>query len=294
MADNLAIAEFVALVRERGCELYRDFSWRRTRDPYAVLVSEVMLQQTQVARVERRFDEWMAGYPTLEALAAAPLAVVLESWQGLGYNRRAIALKRAAVQRVDAAAGSPATLPSEETALRALPGIGAATAAGVRAFAFDEPSVYLETNVRTVVLHELLSDRDGVADREIVPLLAEAMQEALRQGISAREWYHALLDYGAHLKRVLPNPSRRSAHHARQTPFEGSRRQKRAWLLRAVITGSGDTTPELAGALSAFERARGREDVSAEEVRDILGALATEGFVVRRRTRWFVAERHCP
>jgi A/G-specific adenine glycosylase len=290
MSDSADLNEFVVRVVERGRELYRDFAWRQTHDPYAVLVSEVMLQQTQVSRVERRFDEWLADFPTLEALAAAPLAAVLESWQGLGYNRRAIALKRAAEQVVaDTGGSAPATLPADETALRALPGIGPATAAGVLAFAFGLPAVYLETNVRAVFLHELLSDRDSVPDREIVPLVAAAAEEAASRGISAREWNYALLDYGAHLKRTMPNPSRRSAHHSRQSRFEGSRRQKRAWLLRAVMTGPGATAEEHAQALSTFESASGRDTVRADEVDEILGALAQEGFIARRKDGWFVA-----
>ena len=113
--------------------------------------------------------------------------------------------------------------------------------------------------------------------------------EAARQGVSAREWYYALLDYGAHLKRTLPNPSRRSAHHARQSRFEGSRRQKRAWLLRAVLAGPGMATDDHARALSAFEREAGRDSVAADEVEEILTALAAEGFIVRHDGGWFVA-----
>jgi A/G-specific adenine glycosylase len=290
MPTSEKLVEFVALVARQGRELYRDFPWRRTHDPYAVLVSEVMLQQTQVVRVERRFDAWLADFPTLEALAGAPLEAVLESWQGLGYNRRAIALKRAAEHLVAENEGAgPATLPADEAALRALPGIGPATAAGVLAFAFGMPAAYLETNVRTVFLHELFADRDAVADREILPLVEAAVEEAARQGISAREWYYALLDYGAHLKRTLPNPSRRSAHHARQSRFEGSRRQKRAWLLRAVMAGPGITTEEHARALSRFESEARRDTVNADEVAEILGALADEGFIANSGGGWFVA-----
>ena len=280
------LAAFVASVAERGRELYRDHPWRRTRDPYAVLLSEVMLQQTQVPRVVGRWEEWLGQFPTIEALAAAPLEAVLRAWQGLGYNRRAIALKRAAEE---IAAHHGGVLPSDEAALRALPGVGPATASGVRAFAFELPGVYLETNVRAVFLHELFADRDGVTDREIEPLVAAAVEEAARQGISPRDWYYALLDYGAQLKRDLPNPSRRSAHHAKQSAFQGSRRQKRARLLRAVIAAPGRDTGAYALDLAEAEAPAGRHTSDAGETLGILEALAAEGFIVREGDGWFVA-----
>ena len=285
---------FVTHVAEQGRAHYRDLPWRRTQDPYAVLVSEVMLQQTQVLRVLGHWQEWLASFPTLDALAAAPLEAVLQVWQGLGYNRRAIALKRTAERLVaerEAAggpAGIPATLPAEEAALLALPGIGPATAAGVRAFAFGLPGVYLETNVRTVVLHELFADSDGVTDREIEPLLRAALVEAQRQGIGPRAWYYALLDHGAHLKRTVPNPSRRSAHHSRQSAFEGSHRQKRAWLLRAVMAGPGETAESYAAALSAAEAEAGRDPLDESAVFTILESLAAEGFLRTDDECWFV------
>jgi A/G-specific adenine glycosylase len=280
------LTEFVARVVSRGRDAYRDHPWRRTRDPYAVLVSEVMLQQTQAPRVAGRWEVWLEEFPSFDALAAAPLEAALRAWQGLGYNRRAVALKRAAEKVVS---GHGGVLPSDEAALRALPGIGPATAAGVRAFAFDLPGVYLETNVRTVFLHELFADRDGIADREVVPLVAAAVAEAARQGVSARAWYYALLDYGAQLKREVPNPSRRSAHHTRQSAFEGSRRQKRARLLRAVIAAPGLSADSYTAGLGAPERAAGRPEPEPAEVLDLLEALAADGFLVREGDGWFVA-----
>jgi len=301
------LAAFVARVAERGRELYRDHPWRNTRDPYAVLLSEVMLQQTQVPRVVPKWEAWLDEFPTLDALAAAPLEAVLRAWQGLGYNRRAIALKRTAEEVVAHHGGA---LPSDEAALRALPGIGPATASGVRAFAFELPGVYLETNVRAVFLHELFADHDGVKDSELTPLVAAAVEEAARQGISPRDWYYALLDYGAQLKRELPNPSRRSAHHTKQSAFEGSRRQKRARILRAVMAEPGRDADSHAIELAQWQRAdeRGADTGAAgatttrrgvprrsaarpdvAEALEILEALAADGFIVREGDGWFVA-----
>jgi A/G-specific adenine glycosylase len=287
MARVSPIAAFVVRVAEEGRARHRDLPWRATRDPYAVLVSEVMLQQTQVARVLSAWESWLATFPTPDALAAAPLEPVLLAWQGLGYNRRAIALKRAAEEVSVRFGGS---VPADEADLRSLPGVGAATAAGVLAFAFDRPVVYLETNVRAVVLHELFAERDAVSDREIVPLLAQAVEQAAALGVGPREWYYALLDYGSALKRTLPNPSRRSAHHVRQSRFEGSRRQKRAWLLRAVMANPGRSAEEYAQVLGLAELAAERPGPPASEVSAILDELAQEGFLRKRNGRWLVAQ----
>ncbi len=284
---------FIAKVAEEGASLYRDFPWRHTRDPYAVLVSEVMLQQTQVQRVVGYYEQWLADFPTLEALAAAPVEAVLRAWQGLGYNRRAMALKRLAEHiiavHVDSGAVGPAQLPRTEAGLRALPGVGPATAAGVLAFAFDEPSAYLETNVRTVFLHELFADRDGVKDSEIAPLVALASERAHAAGLDPRAWNYALLDYGAHLKRLVPNPSRRSAHHTRQSTFEGSRRQKRAWLLRVVLDDPGHTAHHYARDLATAETRAGREAPSVAETAALLQDLVADGMLATSDGRFRTA-----
>ena len=262
--------EFVELVRSAGERLYRVLPWRCIDDPYAVLVSEVMLQQTQVARVEKHWTRFLGLFPTIDALAAAGTADVLAQWQGLGYNRRALALKRAAEV---CAAERGGKLPDTAEELEALPGIGPATAAGVMAFAYNRPSVYIETNVRTVFLHELFPACDKVSDRQLAPLVAATCPED-----DARAWYYALLDYGAHLKTLVANPSRRSAHYTRQSAFEGSRRQKRAELVRIVLAEPGIGADELAERLDAFERAAGRDGVDAATFDSIVGDLATEGF----------------
>ncbi|MDY4690867.1 MAG: adenine glycosylase [Atopobiaceae bacterium] len=264
--------------------MYRDLPWRRTRDPYAIWVSEVMLQQTQVARVDGRWQRWLERFPDTAVLADADAGDVLEEWQGLGYNRRALSLARAA-RMIEDAGGE---FPREERDLVALPGIGPATAAGIRAFAFDLPGVYLETNVRTVFLHELFPDAHDVPDSALVPLVREAcpgFAAACGAERGPRAWYYALLDYGAFLKQTLPNPSRRSRTHARQSRFEGSHRQKRAELVRVLLDarrlGVALSRDALARELDAVEVAAGRPPVDGDELDRILAELEREGFCAR-------------
>ena len=288
-AGEKDLAAFRSLVLERGRELYRDLPWRRTRDPYEIWISEVMLQQTQTTRVDGRWQRWLERFPTPSALAAAEPADVLEEWQGLGYNRRALALHRAA-QAVTALGGE---LPAETAALEALPGVGPATAAGIRAFAFDLPSVYLETNVRTVLLHELFPDEERVSDRTLVPILRETCPaDASDPADDPRAWYYALLDYGAYLKRTVPNPSRRSASHARQSRFEGSHRQKRAELLRVLLAHRGEPggvgLSAIFEELASVEEKAGRRPISASEVEALLGELSREGFCRPGDGAWHV------
>lgn len=267
------LSGFSERVWAEGRRLYRDLPWRRTRDPYAIWISEVMLQQTQVSRVDGRWQRWLGRFPTVEALAAAPAQEVLDEWQGLGYNRRALMVHRAAGELSGLGA-----FPRTTEELVRLPGVGPATAAGIVAFAYDEPCVYLETNVRTVYLHELFPEAEAVPDRVLVPIIRDTCPDH-----DVRGWYYALLDYGAHLKRTVPNPSRRSAAHRRQSPFEGSRRQKRAWLLRRLLEGARVGEGPLPGTVLWEELARvdveaGREAPDEAEVGGILADLAREGF----------------
>ena len=266
-----SLGEFVALVERAGAAHYRDLPWRNIDDAYAVLVSEVMLQQTQVKRVLVYWERFLDAFPAIDALAAASTGDVLALWQGLGYNRRALALKRCAEECSRTCGGK---LPETVDELIALPGIGQATAAGVVAFAFDRPSVYLETNVRTVLLHELFPEAASVDDKVLAPLAAAACLG--RE--SPRRWYYALLDYGAYLKTQVTNPSRRSAHYARQSAFEGSRRQKRAELVRIVLANPGITLLQATARLSALEVASEREPVDIKTVESIAFDLAREGF----------------
>lgn len=275
VASDLTAAEraLVTTVWEQGAALYRDLPWRNVDDPYAVLLSEIMLQQTQVSRVDGYWQRFLATFPTLDALASAETSLVLEMWQGLGYNRRALALKRTAEECARRYDGQ---LPHTHEELLALPGIGPATAGGVMAFAYQQPTVYLETNVRTVFLHELFPDVEGVSDK-----LVEPHVERTCSADDPRGWYYALLDYGAHLKASVGNASRRSKHHTRQSKFEGSRRQKRAELVRYVLAEREATLPQLCAALTEFEQSQGRPAPDPSLVQSIADDLATEGFFAK-------------
>lgn len=272
------MAAFAAYVRSEGEKLYRDLPWRNTRDPYEIWISEAMLQQTQVARVLTRWERFLSRFPTLDALASAATSDVVEEWQGLGYNRRALALKRAA----DICAGQfGGRLPQGVDALRSLPGIGEATAAGITAFSRDVPCVYIETNVRAVFIHHFFEHAERVTDRQLRPLVEAACPET-----DVRGWYYALLDIGAHLKRAYGNPSRKAAAYTRQGAFEGSRRQKRSWLLREVMANPGIAGEELFERLNRVEREAGRDCVDAGTFDSIMADMASEGFFARDGEGW--------
>ena len=295
------LREFVQFVAQKGCGLYRDLPWRRTYDPYAIWISEVMLQQTQVSRVDGRWQRWLERFPTVDALAAAAPSDVLEEWQGLGYNRRALSVHRAA-QAISEAGG---VFPQDQKELVKLPGIGPATAAGIRAFAFNLHGVYLETNVRTVFLHELYPQAEGVPDSELVPLVeltcpasvtdaanvanADSAANDAPAALTPRSWYYALLDYGAYLKKTIPNPSRRSKSHVKQSRFEGSHRQKRAELLRVLLAHKDEGGAEfetLHQELCQIEVNAGRETLDEQVTLGLLEELAKEGFCQKNDEYW--------
>lgn len=251
----------------------RSMPWRETANPYNILVSEVMLQQTPVDRVRSKYTSFLEAFPDVTALAAATLEEVLGAWQGLGYNRRAVALQRTARLLMSEHGGR---VPEDPVALRALPGIGPATAAAIRAFAFGAPEVFIETNIRRVFIHEFFPGRALVSDAELLPLVAAALDSR-----RPREWYYALMDYGAVLARRVENPNRRSVAHVRQTPFAGSDRQVRGAILRALMGGEGLAAGRLARAVAA----------EPKRVRRLAGDLAREGLVQRVRGRYVIAGR---
>jgi len=249
-----------------------ELAWRRTSDPYRILVSEFMLQQTQVPRVIAKYQEFIAAFPSITTLVRAPLQEVLRVWSGLGYNRRALSLKKAAERIV---AEHQGRVPREPEILATLPGIGPATAAEIAAFAFGKAVPFIETNIRAVFIHEFFAKKKRVSDAEILPLVEQTLDRD-----DPRRWYYALMDYGVMLKKRVENPSRKSAHHVKQARFEGSNREKRGMLLKALTQQQGGI------ALQELSKATG---LGRDEVKTVIAALKREGFVIERKRRFWIA-----
>jgi len=207
----------------------RELPWRNTEDPYKIFVSEVMLQQTQVSRVIEKYGSFLCAFPDIYSLAQAPLREILRVWQGMGYNRRAMALKQAAITVVN---HFNQRIPSKVDSLISLPGIGKATACAICTFAFNQPMVFIETNIRTVFIYHFFDHLAKVRDTHILPLVAQTLDRH-----HPRVWYYALMDYGAALKKRYGNLNTKSAHYQRQGPFEGSNRQIRGAILKALVGG---------------------------------------------------------
>mgnify|MGYP001348594238 CR=1 FL=1 len=197
-----------------------------TFDPYKIMVSELMLQQTQVPRVIPKFNAFIKQFPTVSSLANANLADVLMAWSGLGYNRRAKYLWHAS-QAVVSEHGS--IMPQTIQELVLLPGVGKNTAGAILVYAFNKSALFIETNVRTVYIHHYFSDVDTVDDHAILRVLTDTIDQN-----NPRLFYWALMDYGTHLKAEHGNASRRSKQYVKQTPFHGSQRQIRGKILKLL------------------------------------------------------------
>jgi len=273
------------------CDFYkkhaRDLPWRHDTSAYRIVVSEIMLQQTQAPRVVRKFDPFIKKFPSFAALAKAPTLDVLKEWQGLGYNRRALNLHRLAKTVMEKYVGK---LPKTYNELVDLPGVGPNTAGSILAFAFNVPYPFIETNIRSVYIHFFFSKvekKEGrkackkIKDEQIMPIIEKTLGEATKSGPfkkNPREWYYALMDYGVFLKRTLPNPSRRSAHHVQQSRFEGSNRQLRARILRFVM--------EKPRTLKEIKKEYADRKHPMEQVRKNMENLVKEGFLTKRKDHY--------
>jgi A/G-specific adenine glycosylase len=196
--------------------------WRENPSAYNVVMSEIMLQQTQVSRVLPKFLEWKALWPDWESLAGADLVDVYKVWKGLGYNNRAKRLWEIAKTLKERNYKLPAT----RKELMELPGIGEYTSGAILAFVHNKPVIFIDTNIRRVFIHHFFSKKETVHDKELLPLIKETLDKE-----KPREWYWALFDYGSHLKSLNKNPNKQSVHYTVQSPLKGSVREVRAHIL---------------------------------------------------------------
>ncbi len=253
----------------------REMPWRTpeangTYNPYKILLSEVMLQQTQVARVTAKYAEFLQAFPGVEELAGAELSDVLRIWSGLGYNRRAKFLWQAARQIVDMYHGH---IPLDVGLLQELPGIGRNTAAAICVYAAETPVAFIETNIRTVFLNAFFHDEEKVTDAQILELVQETLP---KKGV--RDWYYALMDLGAHYKATTGNPNKRSTSYARQKAFKGSVRQIRGIILK-TLTKTAASFEEL------------ENIVKDQRLENVLGELVKERLIHSRKAKYYLGEK---
>jgi A/G-specific adenine glycosylase len=267
---STTILLFQKIIRGNYINRGRILPWRQTINPYHILVSEIMLQQTPVSRVLKKYDDFITIFPDFAALASAPLQVVLQSWQGLGYNRRAIALKHIA-QEVQSNYGGH--LPSCPKTLQKLPGIGQYSASAISALAFNQPTVFIETNIRAVYIYFFFVNKNGITDREIRRIV-----DATLDRDNPREWYYALFDYGAMLKKE-EKLTERSAHYQQQAAFKGSNRELRGQILRLLLEHSPISLSELVDELEG----------NSMQVKNSLSALQKEGFLILKADTIYIA-----
>ena len=216
--------DFQELLWQKARELYRPMPWREDTQPYFVLVSELMLQQTQVDRVIPKFQAFIGRFPTIASLAEAPLSDVLVLWNGLGYNRRAKYLHDA-VRKITSEFNGK--FPETKEGLLSLPGVGPGTAGALLAYAFNQPVVFIETNVRSVYFYHFFEDGAKVTDRELSECVARTLDEE-----HPREFYWALMDYGTWLKKNKLGRITQSVHYKKQSALKGSLREMRGNIVK--------------------------------------------------------------
>jgi A/G-specific adenine glycosylase len=255
--------EFSEEVWGKARQLYRDMPWRDNTEPYYVLVSELMLQQTQVDRVIPKFEHFMNTFATIEDLAKAPLSDVLTLWSGLGYNRRAKFLHETAKKVITEFNG---TIPDTYDKLVSLPGIGPNTAGAILAYSFNQPVVFIETNIRTVYFHYYFEGQVQVTDKELREIVEQTIDKE-----HPREWYWGLMDYGSHLKKQGVGRIDKSRHYKKQTVFKGSMREVRGLILKSL-------------AKKDYPLEQLRSELPIDDRFDVsIKALVSEGFITQTK-----------
>ena len=255
-------------------------SWRETRDPYAIFVSEVMLQQTQIPRVQEKYPLFLKTFPTILNLANAPLARVLSAWQGMGYNRRGMYLKRAAEIMQTEHGG---TVPKTVRELESLPGIGPYSARAIRCFAHGLCEPFIETNIRRVIIHEFFPKNVSVSDNDILKVLSYVQPRTKK-----REWYYALMDYGRDGLKHVPNPNRRSKGYKKQSKFEGSNRYIRAQIIKYILANKKATADELFMSLIQDKNIVG---LSNNKFTVILATLEKDSLLKKIKMKYSIKEK---
>lgn len=265
-----AISHFQDTVLEHYNKYARhDMEWRKHPTAYNVVVSEVMLQQTQVERVKPKFASFVKALPSFQALAQTDTKTLLSLWQGLGYNRRALNLQKTA-QVIQQKYGGE--LPKHIDELVTLPAIGPATAGAIVAYAYNLPVVFIETNIRRAVIHHFFTDIDGVHDKDIYPILQTCIKN-LDQNVTPREWYWAITDYGHRLKTITTNPNRKSKHYSKQSTFAGSARELRGKIVAHLISTNTSSSVELLKLAQS--------ELQKEQFNTIVQGLEKEQFLVK-------------
>lgn len=279
ISENIFITDFHKYYKEKGLtnetiqlfrkiiyDYYRNhkrkFPFRENITPYNVLVSEIMLQQTQTARVSEKFLKFTEKFPDFLTLSQTPLEIILKEWKGLGYNRRAIALKKIAEIVVNEYGGR---LPDSVKILKSFPQIGHNTASSIKAFAFNTPTVFIETNIRRVYIYFFFFENNNIKDKTIFSIVKKTVDTA-----KPREWYYALMDYGVMLKKTHPELNKRSSHYRKQSPFKGSSRQIRGRILKLLIRNRKMGFNEIKNDF---------KNVESNKIKSILIQLEKEGFV---------------
>ncbi len=295
LPNGSSVQEFQSMILDFYRQEGRSFPWRETRDPYEILVSELMLQQTQTERVVPKYLNWLQEFPSAQALAQASFSQVLAAWSGLGYNRRAGYLQEACRQVVEDLGG---VFPSSACELEKLRGVGPYTARAVATFAFNKPEVFIETNIRSVYLflffprdsvpsgqgegqnksaEDAIPVKDKVADSRLMPLI-----EATLYHENPRIWYYALMDYGARLKKSTANPNRRSLHYSRQSKFQGSLRQARGAIVKSLTQTQGN--------ILSLKEIEGDSGIELYRLESAAESLVAEGMICRQGDLYCINE----
>lgn len=253
----------------------RAFPWRETQDPYKILVSEVMLQQTQADRVVSKYNSFLKKWPTTKKLAAAELRDVLAEWSGLGYNRRGKSLWLLAKAVLVEHKGK---IPDTAEALEKLPGIGPYTARAIMAFAYNKSFPLIETNIRAVYIYEFFNNPGIVApqkisDDKLFPLIEKTLDDK-----NPREWYYALMDYGAYLKKLKLSTNVRHASYTKQSKFKGSTREARGAVMRNLIESR-----------MTLKKLQGKIKLPPERLTLAISAMEKEGIIVKNGTYYSIS-----